>query len=224
MARIATPTGYPRQSPSGNREGDFDNIDLVQAFLRARAQGVVPGAHLVKAWDRFFPACDSLIRRHVYRHRMRDAERQDACQEVWCAIITHIRQYDRRRGPFHCWLRGVICNVIVHQERANGRFRHTALDDERIIADRNCNPLDLCEMAETWEYVAAAMAELRTLLSEINYRIIHDHWFEESSFTEIALLLGLTTTQVRDRRAMVKLREILSRGSHRDERKGGDSD
>jgi len=59
------------------------------------------------------------------------------------------------------------------------------------------------------------MAELRTHLSAVNYRIIHDHWLEGKSFSEIALTLDLKDRQVRDRhhRAILELREILSRWS-----------
>jgi len=147
---------------------------------------------------------------------MQDADRQDARQEVWCAVITHLGQYAPERGPFQCWLETLIRNVLVSGDRATRRFRRRELGAARLVTDRNWCPEDPFDVAEAREHVAAAMAELRTQLSEMNYRIIHDHWLEGKDFSEIAVGLSLTLEQVRARhhRAMAKLGEIVSRGSN----------
>ncbi len=60
--------------------------------------------------------------------------------------------------------------------------------------------------------VIPALAKLRPDVSEVNYTILFEHWFKGRKFSEIAVDLGLSGKQVRDRhrRMIAKLRNLLS--------------
>ncbi len=124
-----------------------------------------------------------------------------------------LEQYEPGRVPFDKWLSGLTWKIMVCQGRVSGRFRSTDLGIEYIGEDRICDPAELCEMADSLEQLWAAMAGLRVRISEEDYRIVYNHWFQGKGFPEIAVTLNLDVKQVRDHhdRAKRKLGEILSR-------------
>jgi RNA polymerase sigma factor (sigma-70 family) len=212
MARIAKPTDKAHLAPAGNNESDCETIRRAKAYLHARANGNAPDTELLEAWERLFSLYDPLIRRLACRRCRQYADRQDARQEIWCAIVAHLDQFEPNRGAFQAWLKALIWNRIVSRGREGGRVQRTGRGLEGIVPARNPHADGVCELAETREQVAAAMAELRDQISPMNYAIFHDHWLEARDFSEIAVTLSLNVKQVRDHhhRAMVRFREILA--------------
>jgi RNA polymerase sigma-70 factor (ECF subfamily) len=169
--------------------------------------------HLLQAWDRFFLAYDPFIRKLAFLRSPRIDDRLDRVQEIWCVVIVHFGQYDPERAPLRSWLTAVVRHVLADQDRYCHPLRCMRPHTEDQIVSPDPDPASVCEFSQARERVVVAMAELRRRVSEVNYQIMHDHWFEESSFAQIAVKLGFTVKQVRDRhqRAMAKLRDLLSR-------------
>jgi len=213
MARSATQGTGDRRSSSPDVEIDVETLRLVQRYLRACTDRTVVHTELVAAWDRFYSACDPLIHQLALRRPAQDADEQDRSQEMWRAVITHLAQYDPARGFFSRWLKKVIRHVLVDQARSRARLGGMERGRVLHIISLPCDPADPYEFEDARRRVRLAMAELRAHLSVASYQIVHEHWFEGKSLPEIAVALGLKVKPVRDRhhRAMVKLRDLLSR-------------
>jgi len=213
MAPLAAQwTGDPGSSfPDAAIDGG--TVQLVQRYLRSRADRAVAEPQLVEAWQRFYSAYDPLIRQLAVRRPTQDADLRDECQEVWRAVISRIGQYDPARDCFSAWLKKLVEHVLVDQARCRARSANVALETERAVSRGPSGLADLLESEHARQRVAIAMAELRRHVCAANYTIVYDHWLGGKSLPEIAVRLNLSVPQVRARhhRTMLKLGEILSR-------------
>lgn len=209
MARIERSASPDPTWSSRHSEIDGDTIRRVQAYVGARREhsDVEPG--LADVWRRFFSDYDSLIRQRACRGLVQAADREDCCQDIWCTVIRGLEGYDPGRAPFESWLQTIIVHAAADQTHRASRCRHADLASGWGMV---AGSPDLDEPEEKRRRVEIAMAKLRTRLSDANYQIFHDHWFEGKSYSAIAASFGLSVKQVRDRhhRAMVVLRELLS--------------
>jgi RNA polymerase sigma factor (sigma-70 family) len=190
---------------------DSETLRSVQYFLAARADRRGLGHDFFAAWERFYLACDPLIRNFARRRSDLVYNHEDRVQDIWRIIVIHLDRYDPRRGLFSAWLRCVVRHGLNDQDRSH-RIHCRLVDElERQLPSREADPAHVFESGGSRRRVELVVDELRSIVSETNYRIVHDHWVEGMSFAEIALTLGFTAKQVRDRhhRALEKLRELL---------------
>jgi len=168
---------------------------------------------LANAWERFFSACDPLIRGYACRGHQQAADRRDQSQEIWRTVITHLEQYDPARAPFQSWLKTIIVHVAADQAHSLFRHRHVGLGEEGDIVSSVASPAGIPDAGEEPDRLGVAMTKLRARLADTSYQIFHDHWFEGRSYSEIAAGLGIDVKQVRDRnrRAIAMLRELMLR-------------
>ncbi len=163
------------------------------------------------AWDEFFKACDPYVHRLAYQRRDGLIDPQDRVQDIWRAIIAHLVKFDPWRGPILSWLTTVARHTLVDQDRCSRRFHklEAGLKDEALIPDPGSERS--VEARQARERVAGALVKLRARVSETNYRIVLERWYEDRPFSEIAAALGLSAKQVRDRhqRTIAKLRILL---------------
>jgi RNA polymerase sigma factor (sigma-70 family) len=196
------------------RVGDLDveTLRLVQSYLMApgNRRGCAPA--LVAAWDRFYHACDGLIRYHARRRRGQNLPYEDRVQEIWRILVAHLARYDPRRGSFPAWLACVVRHALDDQDRRHHPPRQLIAEVELSLPGREEDPAELCQQCHRRQEVRSALQTLRSQVSEQNYGIIDAHWIEGKSFGEIAATLGIPVKQVRDhhRRAIEKLRALLS--------------
>ena len=124
---------------------------------------------------------------------------------------TDLGKFNPSRGLFHSWLRKLVRNKVVSGYRSSHRLRDNVIGVEHVSADSTSDPAELCESAEAREQLAAAITVLGNRLSDRDYQIFHDHFFEGKSYGGIGLVFGMTGEQVRERcrRAVRKLRGIL---------------
>jgi RNA polymerase sigma factor (sigma-70 family) len=192
-------------------EFDAETVRSVQAFLTARANRLVDEPRLLEAWDRFYSECDPVIQRAARDRLAQFEDAQDRAQEIWRVVVAHLDEYDAKRGPFRAWLRVVVEHALADQHRSRRVILRLHPAIGAAISGVHADPGAVCELSQSRERVHAALAKLRTRVSDEDYRIVHDHWFEGKSFPEIATDLGLTVKRVRDhhRRALGKLRKLL---------------
>jgi RNA polymerase sigma factor (sigma-70 family) len=85
-------------------------------------------------------------------------------------------------------------------------------DEACALATQEQDPAAILERQWDQEVVRIAMDQLRSGVSEVNYRIIEMHYFQGKTVAEIARALGMTEDQVngRQRRMLKALRPIIS--------------
>jgi RNA polymerase sigma factor (sigma-70 family) len=213
MARPITDTSQDRPIEPRGYELDAETLRLVQTFLIARVNQQAYEPRLIDVWERFYLACDPMIRRVTSGGTPQIDDRNDRAQEIWRVVIARLGRYDASRGPFRAWLRAVIRHALIDQQRS---YQQLLSMDPAIgaeISGADHDPACLCEIEDRREQVHVAMAKLRDRVSDMSYQIVYDRWFAGRSFEDIAASLGLSVKQVRDRhhRALHRLRDLLIR-------------
>jgi RNA polymerase sigma factor (sigma-70 family) len=190
---------------------DHETLRSVQSYFVARAERRELGPEFVAAWERFYAACDPLIHKLAQSRSDQVYNREDRVQDIWCVIVSHLDHYDSQRGLFPTWLGRVIRQELDEQDRSHRRLRRLVSEVEQELPGREEDPAHVHESRESSQRVELVIDELRSHVSETNYWIVHDHWVKEKSFEGIAMTLGFTVKQVRDRhhRAMEKLRDLM---------------
>jgi hypothetical protein len=118
MDRASTRGNDRRSTLDRLDELDAEALRSVCAFLVARAERRAPDRREIDAWERFFAACDPLIRALARERSPSDvSDLDDRVQEVWRSLVVHFGQYDPRRGPLRDWLMVVIRNELARQRR-----------------------------------------------------------------------------------------------------------
>jgi len=211
MVRPRAPTDLEDCCP---RIDDLDpeTLRLVQAYLKPGVDRSALEPRYSAAWGRFEPACKRLIGKLAWARAGQACDHEDWAQEIWRAVFTGIRRFDPERGPFSRWLGGVALGVFHKQKRSYHRLWHLADETERELPGREPDPAASYDLDHSQQWIESAMERLRPHVSKANFRIVHDHWVEGKSFKQIALSVGLTVKQVRDRhhRMLGKLRELLT--------------
>jgi RNA polymerase sigma factor (sigma-70 family) len=187
------------------------------ALVDRRASRRDPDATLEDEWARAYRTLGPILEAAARGGRRGLLEADDATQEAWLALIVRIRRYQAGgEGPeFPVWLATVVRNCLANLERGAARRRHASLDLEQAdeLAGREEDPAHSCERASVRESVREALAEARGHLPEPSYLIVVLRWIEGRTTLEIAEILGITPSQVRDRhrRAFPVLRRLLGR-------------
>lgn len=201
----------------GRRDVDPQLLHDAQAYLECRSRRVAPGPALEAAWDSFCEQQLPFLRDVARAARGAALEPDEANQEAWVALLGGLggHRQDWGRGQFRCWLFVVARNHLSGLGRRAARRRTSPLvaaaaasipgteDDPAVALDRELDR----------ELVRGILAELRTQVSEVNYRVIHLRWVEGRTIAEVAAALLITPEQVRFRhhRLMKKLRVLAGR-------------
>jgi len=211
MVRPRAPTDLEESCP---RIDDLDpeTLRLVQAYLKPGVHRSALEPRYIAAWGRFEAACNRLIGKLAWARAGQACDHEDLAQEIWRAIVVDISRYDPDRGPFSRWVGGTARHVLGEQKRSYHPLRHLADETERELPGREPDPAASYDLNHSQQRIESAIERLRPQVSEANFRIVHDHWVEGKSFKQIALSLGLTAKQVRDRhhRMLGKLGKLLT--------------
>lgn len=136
-----------------------------------------------------------------------DAE--DALQEAYVNVWRRADRFDATRASPITWLAAIARNSAIDRLRARGTRRHAPLDEAAEVPDE----------APTAEELALAGhegAQLTRCLGELAEReagFIRAAFLEGASYPELAQRAGepLGTVKSRIRRALLKLRDCMSR-------------
>jgi RNA polymerase sigma factor (sigma-70 family) len=185
---------------------------LVQAYLEPGVDRSALEPRYSAAWGRFEAACNRLIGKLAWARAGQACDHEDWAQEIWGAIVTDLWRYDPERAPFSRWLRGMARHVLAEQKRSYHPLPHLADQTEWDLPGREPDPATYDDLDHSQQRIESAIERLRPRVSEANFRIVHDHWVEGKSFEQIALSLGLTAKQVRDRnhRMLGEFRKLLT--------------
>ena len=168
-------------------------------------------------WDRVYHSFGPILEAAARSGRHGLLEPDDAIQEAWLAFIVRFRMYQSAdEGPeFAIWLVAVVRNRLANLERRAARRLQASLgrDEADALMGREEDPADAYERDLVQAAVRGALAEARGRLPEASYLVVVLRWIEGRTTPEIAEILGMTTSQVRDRhrRSIPVLRHLLSR-------------
>ncbi len=140
-------------------------------------------------------------------------EVDDLVQEVWVRITPRLARLRRDHSPRQvaAWLYRVVHNQAINHVRRKARHPVRRLSESlgEGLPARGEAPEAGLERSDRQRLGRRVLDELRALLSEENFRILHLAFAEGRSNSEIARALGLDSRQVRRRkhRALKKARE-----------------
>ena len=208
-----TDTPHPLDTANGSTS-DFELIREVQAYLRCRSGGSVPGARRCRAWERFYSRCSPIVHRIVANWRMPIHDTDDCVQEVWGEIIEKLPSFncDPRLGGFQGWLSLVVRRKTIHFNRRKAGKRFNNIDDvEMPLISREPDPADACLSREKRRHVRQMLSALGKTQSESSYQVLYHRSINDLNVKGIANLLDLTPEQVRARyhRMKQKARQFL---------------
>src|SRR5262249_8904687 len=155
-------------------------------------------------WEEFYRVYDRMVARTV-RHYVSD--RQDAAdviQEVWLTVARRLPDFEWRenRGGFRAWMSKLIHDKTVDLIRRNLRRQarsrpESAPSSEPAAADGD--PRDAMHEQLQREAIGAVIAALRPRVGELNFAILHLHYWEEQTVPAIGRQLRLSIDQVKCR-------------------------
>lgn len=181
------------------------DAELVRAVARGDERA------FASLYDRYHPTLLGFLIR-ILRESV---EAEDVLQEVFLQVWEQASSYDESRGRPFTWMVTIARSRAVDRLRASGsrlRLETTATQEPRE------ETADLCDDAirsERGETVRRALEEI----PEEPRRILLLAYFEGLTQSEIAARIGkpLGTVKTRARAGLSKLRELLSKGTSKDE-------
>lgn len=187
-------------------------VRVAQVYLRRRLQAVAPGAILTLYWEDFYRVYGPMVVATV-RHYVADRDdADDLVQEIWLTVSRRLPQFEWRdsRGGFRAWMSKLVRDKTVDLIRRRLRQLSVTTADKALdeLLERGDQEL---EAQLSREAVRAAVEELRPQIGELNYAILHAHYWQQQTAPAIARTLGLTVHQARCRlhRVLAKLRRRL---------------
>lgn len=153
-------------------------------------------------FDRNAPALYRMARRRLGT----DDDARDVVQQT--LLQLHRARNDYRPGSrLRPWLFTIAMNLVREHYRKRQRRREQSLDQTARAAEPAVDPAEAEDARDRSARVRAALATL----PEAQREVIELHWFENSPYDEIAVIVGASVAAVRVRahRGYERLREIL---------------
>ncbi len=204
-----------------DRSADTTLLPLLhdtQAFLQSLLRRQAPDSVLSEAWEEFYRVYNELIRRFVIARGMRDADVDDCVQEVWNAVALKLVDFQRPkdRPGLRAWLYTLVRSKATDLIRRKARQPAKSLGQQsQAPAEPPGNDPDPADVYERqWEsaMLQTAIEELRTEVSELNYRVLQMRLLEGRDVAEVAAALDVPLARVRycQHRALSKLRARMA--------------
>lgn len=173
-----------------------------QLFIASRAQ---PRA-FAELFERHFDAIHAYLAR-----RAAPADAADLAAEVFQVAFVRRDRFDPTHASARPWLYGIAANLLRHHLRRGGREARARirLASYEVRRPHDLDPIDDgIDAATRWPVVATALAQI----PEADREALLLHAWEELTYPEVAVALGIPVGTVRSRihRARRRLRELLS--------------
>lgn len=168
-------------------------------------------------------ALEILIKRYlglvynlVYRYVNSGSDAEDITQEVFIKVWKNLPKFDQHKN-FKIWLTVIARHTALDWLKKKKLLLFSSLEDENghsliedmVSSDLLSAPNELYDQEQRRARLSAAVNHLAT-----KYRLVlFLHYNGHLTFQEIAEVLGepLDTVKSRNRRALIKLRELLYR-------------
>jgi RNA polymerase sigma factor (sigma-70 family) len=172
----------------------------VKQYIAARLSGTVGSAEHCGAWDPFYRACSDSFATIARRLRLRPEQEKDAFQECWIRLLHRLPDLaDATDGDsLRSWLYKVMWHIAIDLLR-----RETRRPDANAIS---LTQVDVDELLSAWdegpahawnqEFLLWALAQLKSKLSDLNFRMLRMRLLEQATVAEIATSVGLAARRV----------------------------
>lgn len=169
------------------------------------------------AFGRLVVAYQTPVYNLAYRMLGNAGEAEDAAQETFLRVYTHLRSYDPQR-PFRSWLLSIASHYCIDRLRRR-RITWLSFEDEIAAPDRSTDRL--VSSSPDPETVVAQrereeqIQQLLTSLSPTDRAAITLRYWYDYSYEEIAETLKLTVSAVKSRlhRARRGLAKMIKEGT-----------
>lgn len=159
--------------------------------------------HEVPSFREIYESWFDYVWRTLKRLGVRDAELEDAAQEVFVVVHRRLDDYDPSR-PLRPWLAGIAYKVAARERR---RPRHTReqFTDDRALTERPCHGPDPERAVQTQQRRARVIEALSTLDPERRIIFVM-HEIDGTPCPEIGEALGVPLNTVYSRLRIARLR------------------
>jgi RNA polymerase sigma-70 factor (ECF subfamily) len=187
--------------------------DQHDSWLAAEVQRLVRAGDLAEARERFGELITLHQRRasriaHAYLRNGADAD--DAVQDAFVRVFTHIHSYDVER-PFVSWFTRILINVCVDRQRARQRRQHSLVGLD-LARDAGSTARSEWPDARVWrrqwnDALASALSDLPDRQRAV-FVLCH---YGDRTPAEVSSILGVRESTVRVHlfRAVHRLRAAL---------------
>ena len=201
---------------------DPTNVPLLkstQEYLRRLLNRQVPDTALAESWDEFYRIYQELICRFAIARGMRDADVEECVQEVWAQVAASLADFEHpeTRPGLRAWLYTVVrsraTDLTRRKMRQPGRSYEDAVATGHEPADPNSDPAATVEKQWEQAVLETVLNELRSQVSDTNFKVLHMRLVENRDVAEVAEALDLPRDHVRFRhhRTLKKLKEAVAR-------------
>jgi RNA polymerase sigma factor (sigma-70 family) len=181
-----------------------------QAYLQRRRSAAGRISRLYLSWQQFYRTYDKLLRRFAASLHLEKNEVDEVVQMVWCQLVISLPKFkwSRHRRGLPCYLYVMLRNKALDLIRDRKGRRTRSLSAAADVIDPHPPPLARLEEQFQQALVATLLAELKTEVSELNFRVFYLHLVEGRSVEEVAATLALEPEAVWSRcyRVLRKLR------------------
>jgi RNA polymerase sigma-70 factor, ECF subfamily len=198
--------------------GNDEFLCRIEAYCRARVQGVSPSAEEQESWDVFFHCYREATRRIAQKVGLRGGDIDDCLQDAWTEVFLQLASggFDPQRGRLYSWIFSLVRNKAVDLIRSQRPRASLGQEDLDVFpSSRELDPAAAYERKRDYRILHSALNSLVVRLSPATFQTLYGHWIEEKSCAEMASELGMTAKQVRYRRRRAKqiLRQLLRQWS-----------
>jgi RNA polymerase sigma factor (sigma-70 family) len=196
-------------------EPDSAFADMAKLYLRARADGLRPSAHLEAAWQEFYRLIGAYIRSIVVFQGVTGHDVDDCIQDVWSEVIRRLPTLAQRNGysPLRGWLFAVARSKAISLYRREKRRRGLQLCQATEVVARDADPATQLQRELDQAEVRREIERLQSEVSEPNAVLLQLRLIDGLDVGEVARRLGMTSQQVwyRQHRMLARLRARLVR-------------
>ena len=163
-----------------------------------------------EAFEQLYEAYFDKIYRYIALKVGDRADAEDMTQQVFLKALESIGSFRWRGVPFSAWLFRIAHNQVVDHYRKKSKERTLPLDEARLVAAPNADPVVLTERKFRMEQLAVASQQL----SDAQREVVSLRFAGGLSVAETAMAMGKSegAVKVMQHEALAKLRRILSSG------------
>lgn len=185
------------------------NLSLLESIRGGRNQ---------RAWHQFFQAYAPLVTAFAKRLGLSDADAADAVQDTLLAVYQAFRDmqepFDRSKGRFKSWLRGIAQHKVRDVQRRRARLQqartHRAVEEADAVTDA-AEMEELFDIEWRRSLLARALEQVAREVDPAVYQAFELYAVHDQPADKVATLLGTTRNAVyiSKTRVLKRLRAIL---------------
>jgi RNA polymerase sigma-70 factor (ECF subfamily) len=196
---------------------DYNAKMLTSTTNIAVLEGIRGGSP--RAWQDFFRVYSPLVLAFAKRLGLTDADAADAVQETLLAVYATFRElqepFDRSKGRFKHWLRGIALHKVRDVQRRRARREHArtqfALEEADAVADTTAME-QIFDLEWRRDLLARALDQVVREIDPAVYQAFELYVLHEQPPDKVAKLLGTTRNAVyiSKTRVLKRLRVVLA--------------